>query len=521
MTSLRPRRTLVLLDGHRPIATAADRAALERAGHVVRFIDYANLDAQAASLRELVVRERIELALFGRNDQVGDFTGIGPLIRALEIGYTTFSGIDDDEAVSQASACLADYRRALAGTPTAVDDIDGFARSRRRAIGASDDVDHTFSLVFDTEQLACIRIGLPRVLDELARLDAPSTFFTTNIVHEVYSGALDVLRDAGHEVGLHGLHHEYLAGDTHDRQAAALAAMVEGLAPFGAVEGANFVFRLDATTLDAMATAGLSYHVQFMENLYRPFSYRPMPTAPLRTWTRAGSLWTVPITTETYNRPREVVTSMLRDAARRGTKRPRSHLTVLMHPFRDGSRRHIDIIGHVVEQLRALGFAPRTLRDAVRSQPAREPTCFVLDHLGAATPAEGTSTFWSGIARHQQRVARVYDALEARGETPALCATLPPSGTVYAVHPFLPHGVEPTSALAVDPLDPGWGTATLPSPTSEQRLEVVAIGPTERRRDISTVVRSAIPSSPSDLVALLPEGRMRVGYRLHRGRHVY
>lgn len=60
-----------------------------------------------------------------------------------------------------------------------------------------------------------LRTGLPRVLDTCARFDIPATFyFTANLV-QLEPACIDLVREAGHEVGCHGLRHN--PGDGYDR----------------------------------------------------------------------------------------------------------------------------------------------------------------------------------------------------------------------------------------------------------------------------------------------------------------
>lgn len=49
--------------------------------------------------------------------------------------------------------------------------------------------------------------GLPALLEMLARLDVPATFFTTGDVAERYPRAIDRLVAEGHELGCHGMTH--------------------------------------------------------------------------------------------------------------------------------------------------------------------------------------------------------------------------------------------------------------------------------------------------------------------------
>ena len=98
------RRVLVLLDST-IAAVLADRVeALQRAGAMIKVVEYDNyrrLMSQVEEIRRIVHEHQIDLVLFSRNDQVFSKVSIGPLIRALRVGYSSFSGIDSAQALEQ------------------------------------------------------------------------------------------------------------------------------------------------------------------------------------------------------------------------------------------------------------------------------------------------------------------------------------------------------------------------------------------------------------------------------------
>lgn len=60
--------------------------------------------------------------------------------------------------------------------------------------------------------------ALPRLLDELERLDLAATFFVEGINCELYPDAVRGIAARGHELGMHGWRHESWAGLAADRE---------------------------------------------------------------------------------------------------------------------------------------------------------------------------------------------------------------------------------------------------------------------------------------------------------------
>src|SRR3954470_18080789 len=102
-------RTLVLLDEATVAALPERVAALEHAGAHIKVVNYRKLMGQVEELRRFVSAHQIDFVLFSRNDQVFDKVSIGPMIRALRVGYSSFSGIDSSHALEQTRACLDDF----------------------------------------------------------------------------------------------------------------------------------------------------------------------------------------------------------------------------------------------------------------------------------------------------------------------------------------------------------------------------------------------------------------------------
>src|ERR1700709_19049 len=55
------------------------------------------------------------------------------------------------------------------------------------------------------------RVGVPRILELLAHLRVPATFFVPGYIAEMHPRMLEAIVAGGHEIGLHGYLHEKLA----------------------------------------------------------------------------------------------------------------------------------------------------------------------------------------------------------------------------------------------------------------------------------------------------------------------
>src|SRR4029079_3848148 len=118
------------------------------------------------------------------------------------VGYSSFSGIDSSHSLEQTRTCLDDFLKGGSN-------LDCAQRAREARVATVHQ--GTFSLIFDLEQLGGARFCLTRILDLLDQHGATATFFITNFIPAVYTNVLDLLVCRGHEVGIHGLYHEYLS----------------------------------------------------------------------------------------------------------------------------------------------------------------------------------------------------------------------------------------------------------------------------------------------------------------------
>jgi peptidoglycan/xylan/chitin deacetylase (PgdA/CDA1 family) len=504
---------LVLLDSVTTTARPECIRRFESDGALVRVIDYRNLMGHLQGLRQIVRDRNVDMLLFSRNDQVFDRVSIGPLIRELRVGYSSFSGIDPAHALEQTLACLDDYL--AKGTTLAAD--PGVASDQHASGGAG-----TFSLLFDLEQLGGARFGLPRILRLLEKHGALATFFTTNFVTQTYTNILDVIARSGHEVGLHGEYHEYLSSRLVTEQTVRLRRMKLEFESHTPVFGANFLSRMDASTIEAMIANRLAYFVAFMEHRYRPFAYRRMPVHPYRLWSPGGSIWMMPISVETNNCPWFSVRNSLDSAVNAGHS-GWPHVNVLLHPFRDGSMSHIRDLERILDYMTTEnGYRGVRLCDVARGKPRQEPDAFIYYRVPGtkrATVIRTAGDFWHNEARYEQRVSSLYTALKQAGHIPALCLGVPDQRPTFAVYPYVPAGV-PLREIHDDPLSfpSGTSSARLMVP-KHQRSAVHAFVPDGAANSFVSSLRELRPRFHRDYRGFVPELALRIAYRLTAGTH--
>ena len=512
------RRTLVLLDAVTAKHHAHKVAALRTAGYLVLEVEYRDLRKQLRKLREIVEQNGIEFLLFSRNDQVFERISIGPIIRALRLGYSSFSGIDDSEAIAQTGVCLHD----LLSSGTALNLRPQSTRAEAQIESA-----RSVSFIFDLEQLGGARFGLPRVLDLLAKYRARATFFTTNFVRTIYRDVIEILAKSGHEVGLHGEYHEYLTGRPFDLQIQMIERMKADFGPHASIDGANFIGRMDETTPAALAANEVKYFVHFLEHRYTPFHYQKLPLRPLPYWSPSGMVWMVPVSVETNNRPWITVKNTLDSSMVAGDQSGYRHVNVLMHPFRDGALRHLKELEKTIQYtVRELGCQPVTVAESVATLPSQRPNAFV--YFPFESPDAKTNNnrhrkpWWENQQRYSARMSSVYRALEHAGFQPALCGILPSDYPVLWVHPHSP-SLPNMEEIQADPLQ--FSTEELVRKClgnfDKGTNRVRGFVPSGVVNDLANAVRYSRPRTRRDYVGILPEVALRLAYRASTGRHIF
>lgn len=298
---------------------------------VRKVVDYQLLHKAVDELHHQIVDDHIDFVLYSRNDQVGNRTSIGPITSELRIGYSSFSGIDIEQQEQQMISCFDDFFNCDKSVDFALEEKEP---SNEKLNGKG-----TFSLIFDTEQLGCAKYGLPRLFNILNKYNVQATFFVTNITKRVYSNVDELITKQGHELGLHGLWHEYLSDLDSKSQTSLIAKMAKG---FGAgFYGVNFIGRMNDYTLDALIENRSPYFVSSSVNYYRYSHYPKFCLSPKTFERNGGKILMLPIGVETYSFPWLSVKNMLDSAINQSKYDRFPHLSILCHPFRDGNLSNI------------------------------------------------------------------------------------------------------------------------------------------------------------------------------------
>jgi peptidoglycan/xylan/chitin deacetylase (PgdA/CDA1 family) len=503
------------------IAMPEKIASLEAQGVPIKVVDYSNLLAHTQEIRQALDAYQTDFVLFSRNDQVFEKDNIGPLIRELRVGYSTFSGIDDDEVVRQTAMCLNDYL--AGGTCLALPDRTHYPDYHPPGTT-------TFSLIFDMEQLGGVRFGFPRILSVLDSYRARATFFTTNVVQDVYHNLSAVVHRHGHEIGLHGLYHEYLSGLSFERQTAAIAHMKHGFYEASPIHGANFIFRKDTTTIDAMIANDLHYFVVFMQHTYTPCRFQAMPVKPMLVTVPRGQMWMVPVSVETYNRPWFAVRNMIESALLQAQAEGWNHINILLHPFRDGHGAHLLNMERLLHYMcNERGYRCITVADSVRALPVTSPSHFISYRLEEESERVSSSArpcwraWWHAPSLYQQRIGALYHTLANAGLHPTLCLDTPPQGVPsYSVYPYGLESLHEQHNYPCDPLLLRYETTELADTLHRiQKHQSLTFVPEGYIADIRTAKRVRAPHYPHDYRQMLPEIGLRLVYRLGPDREIF
>ncbi len=515
-------KTLILLN-EKGIGLDREMCALQQVGVTLHSVDYGQLESEFDRIVELC--DACRFLLFAQNDQVLDKKSIGNIIKALHVGYSSFSGIDDDLYLAQTRQCLTDF---IAGQAK----LDLPSGSVLHSTWQPGELG--FSLVFDTEQMGGVRFGLPRILDLLEFHQTPATFFVTGFVASAYSDLLKTLADRGHCVGIHGAYHEYPSTDL-DTQIKQFIVQKEALGQYVEVKGANFINRMNQNTVEALATCGFDYFVVQMSHLYFPFTYQQMPVQPFRIWMPNRSIWMVPISSETYNHPWIIIRAAIASAVRRARWEQAPSVGVLTHPFEIGALRHIGILGKLLKCLKInQSLSPTTLDSVVEHLPVLKPSVYIYVVLGRGDmcgargfPKKGELSrwWWYTSNMYWQRVGIVYVALQKLGYHPALCFSWPSDGPVFAVYPHIPKVSTKVLTLAFDPIAHIQSSPELLSVLSQcikdMGNKLIIFKSSGGASDLNNAMKALRPKRIADCLGVLSDFTVRLILKLCDYRHVF
>ncbi|MFH1294585.1 MAG: polysaccharide deacetylase family protein [Candidatus Aenigmatarchaeota archaeon] len=338
----------------------------------------------------------IDFIAFLENESFG--IPIGSLMKDLKVGYTSLSAIDpkDPEWKKKQRVCMDIFAN-----------CSGKVGFRSKPINRPAE-GKTFSLVFDVEQVGGIIYGLPNILKLLERLNIPATFFITNIMSTVFSDLLSSLKSGGHEIGIHGICHENLKDDPEvTKKIRRMLNLSKG------ITGANLMGRMDSDTVDALAHCGIKYFVHPVKNTQPMFS---VSSGPVLINTRHGPIWMVPVSVETYGKRWESVKKQIDLTIKTGSK----NITVLLHPFADGSSERLIQLEKMIHYLSNAGYRPARTSDVI--SPAYRPETeimFNLFHENDTRKLVGKTKFFHYALKRKKAIER-YHSLVRKNKRPAI-----------------------------------------------------------------------------------------------------
>ncbi|NOQ55789.1 MAG: polysaccharide deacetylase family protein [Nanohaloarchaea archaeon] len=296
-------------------------------------IDYKGLDKSNEKIKGYIFKNKIDLILFSRNNMVKDRIDFGNLLHRLQIGYSSFSGIDDDEWDEQTRQCLSDFLKGNVKLNLKSNKRDDIKQNSKK----------TFNLIFDMEQLGGCRYGLPRILKILDRYGVKATFFVTDIINKTYTDVIPYLAWKGHEIGLHGYLHEYLQTMSKEDQTRHISKLKKEFKC--EIEGVNFILRMNNDSICCFRENSVKYFLYPHINKRKIIS---IPCGNLKIKNKDMIL--VPVCVETYGKTFETIKNEIQFTEMKN-KSISNNITILMHPFSDGSKSRIENTEKVIKFL--------------------------------------------------------------------------------------------------------------------------------------------------------------------------
>jgi peptidoglycan/xylan/chitin deacetylase (PgdA/CDA1 family) len=206
------------------------------------------------------------------------------------------------------------------------------------------------------------RIGLPRILEMLARHEVPATFFVPGLTAERWPEAVERIVAAGHEVGVHGYRHLTPAEQTADVQRQEMERGAAALDRLG-VRPAGYRAPSWSTTLitiELMAEFGLAYDSSLMDD-DRPYALQTPwgrlaelpPHWLLDDWEQYAYIPDPPGLTEQIETPGKVLE--LWTAELDAMRSTRSLCVLTCHPLLSGRPSRVRAIERFIEFGKACG----------------------------------------------------------------------------------------------------------------------------------------------------------------------
>ncbi len=400
----------------------------------------------------------VEAAVFTRNEDMSKRPFIGRFLASAGLGYTCISGIDRDKEDAQTRECIQAF---LAG-PSAPS-----VAPAAEAVHTEAHQDRpTVAFIFDFEQFGGAIYGIPRLLPLIESFGVRATFFVTGFMERFFPTLMERIAAGGHEIGAHGGVHEFLQGRSLADQTARLTEQKTRLGRYAPVYGANFIYRMDNQSPEAMAAAGLQYFTLFRKRVFYRTRFLPASGRIRSFRTGAGDLSMMPVGVETYGLPWAEIQGSLDAFLKQARHGGSNHVSILMHPFKDGAEANLPITERLLRYtLHTMGLASIPLSDVAKA-PHPTEDAVQLRYLweGHKTSQHNMRSssyadwWWRPVVYHALRVEKLADALGQLGRETVLTTGAPdekassiyPDGGNEAFTPIDPLIQPKAAAMAVE-----------------------------------------------------------------------
>lgn len=444
-------RTVLLWDPADPKDFGLDPSAFHAMGASTLEVRYSRIGLDADLIKRIAATGADAVLFTRHNGTVGQLP-VGRLLAKLRMGYTCICGIDAQQQKEQTTECIQDF---LSGHGRVdIPPVQSDSRVHDRSTGKG-----TFSLILDFEQLGGARFGLPRLLPLLESAGIRATFFVTGFMAWLYPEVLERIVAGGHEVGAHGSMHEFLQGRPFEDQLERIKDNVNALAAFGPMSGANFIYRMDEVSPRALVAAGIKYFVLFRQHSYYRSRFIPASCLPRAFRTSAGDITMIPVAAETYAGNYRIIKGMIDSAWKTAVREGVNHISVLMHPFKDGRLDRLPLTRQVVKYLTEdLQLSAVQLNSLPSPDPVDGDAVRVGYRWDGYEPPEAcedehhpiTRSWWSPVIYHSRRTEDLTDALNIEGCPAVLSTEVSEVASNLRIYPE--PAARNTAAVSCDPI---------------------------------------------------------------------
>jgi hypothetical protein len=181
---------------------------------------------------------------------------------------------------------------------------------------------------------------------------------------------------------------------------------------------------MDDVSGRAMVAAGLKYFVLFRQHSYYRSRFIPASCVPRSFRTSAHDITMIPVSAETYSGDYRLIKGMIDSAWKIAVDEGVNHVSLLMHPFKDGRLDRLPLARQVVKYLTEdLQLRAVPLNSLPSPDPVAETALRVGYRWDGYEPPEPndeqyhpiTKSWWSPVIYHSKRAEDLMDALKSVG----------------------------------------------------------------------------------------------------------